>query len=295
MSQTVANGIRIEYERLGRRGDPPILLIMGLGAQLTSWDDDFYVELASAGFEVVRYDNRDAGLSTHLDELGAPDLLSALSGTLAPPYGLEAMAEDAAALISRLGLRRVHVVGISMGGMIAQLVAIRNPDLVSTLTVMMADTGGQTRVMAEPEVFAELLAAPLDGDQTDAVEQAVRLRKVLNGSAAFDEPAARERAQRLIARSYYPAGALRQAAAVLAAKDRTSRLTNLRLPALVVHGTDDPLVPFENGLRVKRAIPGSRLLVLEGVGHDLPPVHAHRVLDAIVNLARGSPDYSWNG
>lgn len=285
MPQAVANGIRIEYERLGRRGDPPFLLIMGLGAQLTSWDDDFCWKLADAGFEVVRYDNRDSGLSTHLDELGPPDLLAALSGTVASPYGLEAMAEDAAALISRLSLGRVHVAGISMGGMIAQLLAIRNPERVLTLTTMMADTGGTTRVMAEPEVFAELLAAPLDGDLGDAVQQAVRLRKLLSGPR-FDEVAARERAERLIGRSYYPVGVLRQAAAVLSAGDRTSGLTRLRMPALVVHGTSDPLVPFENALRVHRAIQGSRLMVLEGVGHDLPPAEARRVLETMIALVR---------
>jgi pimeloyl-ACP methyl ester carboxylesterase len=285
LPQAVANGIKIEYERLGRRGDPPILLIMGLGAQLTSWDDDFCRRLAGEGFEVVRYDNRDSGLSTRLDELGPPDLLAALSGTVAPPYGLETMAEDAAALITRLGLGRVHVAGISMGGMVAQLLAIRNPERILTLTTMMADTGGATRVMAEPEVFAELLAAPLDGDLGDAVEQAVRLRKLLSGPR-FDESAARERAQRLIGRAYYPVGVLRQAAAVLAAGDRTLGLTRLRVPALIVHGTNDPLVPFENGLRVHRAIPGSRLLVLAGVGHDLPAAEAQTVLDAMVTLAR---------
>jgi len=285
LPQAVANGIKIEYERLGRRGDPPILLIMGLGAQLTSWDDEFCRHLAGEGFEVVRYDNRDSGLSTRLDELGPPDLLAALSGTGAPPYGLEAMAEDAAALITRLGLGSVHVAGISMGGMIAQLLAIRNPERIVTLTTMMADTGGATRVMAEPEVFAELLAAPLDGDLSDAVEQAVRLRKLLSGPR-FDEGAARERARRLIGRAYYPVGVLRQAAAVLAAGDRTLGLSRLRIPALVVHGTNDPLVPFENGLRVHRAIPGSRLLVLDGVGHDLPPAEAQTVLDAMVTLAR---------
>ena len=285
MPQAVANGIRIEYERIGRRGDPPILLIMGLGAQLTSWDDDFCRQLADAGFEVVRYDNRDSGLSTHLDELGPPDLLAALSGTVASPYGLEAMAEDAAALIARLGLGRVHVAGISMGGMIAQLLAIRNPERVFTLTTMMADAGGATRVMAEPEVFAELLAAPLNGGVGDAIEQAVRLRRVLSGPR-FDEAAARARAERLIGRSYYPVGVLRQAAAVLAAQDRTAGLTRLRIPALVIHGTSDPLVPFENALRVHRAIPGSRLLVLDGVGHDLPPAEARRVLEAMIALAR---------
>ena len=285
LPQAVANGIRIEYERLGRRGDPPILLIMGLGAQLTSWDDDFCWKLVDAGFEVVRYDNRDSGLSTHLDELGPPDLLAALSGTVAAPYGLETMADDAAALISRLGLGIVHAAGISMGGMIAQLLAIRSPERVLTLTSMMADAGGGARVMAEPEVFAELLGAPLDGEIGDAVEQAVRLRKLLSGPR-FDEAAARERAQRLIRRAYYPVGVLRQAAAVLSAGDRTSGLTRLRMPALVVHGTSDPLVPFENGMRVHRAIPGSRMLVLDGVGHDLPPAEAQRVLEAMIALAR---------
>ena len=286
MPRAVANGIRIEYERIGHRGDPAILLIMGLGAQLTSWDDSFCARLTRAGFQVVRFDNRDSGLSTYFDELGAPDLLSAMTGGAPPPYGLDAMAEDAAALMSKLGLRSAHVAGISMGGMIAQLLALSYPETVLTLTTMMADTGGASRVMAEPEVFAELLAAPLDGAVDDAVEQAVRLKKVLSGTSGFDEAAARDRAKRLIERAYHPVGVLRQAAAVLAAPDRTSRLTKLRVPTLVVHGTGDPLIPFENGLRVHRAIPASRMLPLENVGHDLPPAAAEEVLSALVRLAR---------
>src|SRR4029077_1256074 len=169
---------------------------MGLGAQLTSWDDPFCEQLADAGFEVVRFDNRDAGLSSHLDELGPPDLLSALADAAEPPYALEALAEDTAALMSRLDVMAAHVVGISMGGMVAQLLAIRHPARALTLTSMMADAGGASRVMAEPEVLAELLAAPLDGDFGNKVDSAVRLRRVLSGGGEFDEAAVRERATR---------------------------------------------------------------------------------------------------
>ena len=285
MPQAVANGIRIEYERIGTRGRPAIVLIMGLGAQLTSWDDPFCDQLASAGFEVVRFDNRDSGLSSHLDELGPPDLLSALAGTAPPPYGLESLAEDTAALMSRLGILAAHVVGISMGGMVAQLVAIRHPARTLTLSSLMADAGGTSRVMGEPEVLAELLSSPLSASFEESVESMVRLRRSLAGPGDFDEVVTRERAARLVQRSYYPVGALRQGAAVLAAGDRTGGLTKLMMPALVVHGTHDPLVPFENGLRVHRAIPGSKLLALDGVGHDLPPEEAHRVVKAIITLA----------
>jgi pimeloyl-ACP methyl ester carboxylesterase len=286
--QAVANGIRIEYERIGRQGHPAVLLIMGLGAQLSSWDDPFCEQLAGADFEVIRFDNRDSGLSSHLEELGPPDLLSALAGTAPPPYGLEALAEDTAALMSRIGIVAAHVVGISLGGMVAQLLAIRYPERTLTLTSMMADAGGASRVMGEPEVLAELLAAPLDGAVDDAVESMVRLRRALSGTVEFDEPAARKRAARLIKRSYYPVGALRQAAAVLAAGDRTAGLHKLALPALVVHGTHDPLIPFENGLRVHRAIPGSKMIALEGVGHDLPPGPAERVLKLVIAQALGA-------
>ena len=284
MPQAVANGIRIEYERIGRRGRAAVVLIMGLGAQLTSWDDPFCEQLAEAGLEVIRFDNRDSGLSSYLDELGAPDLLSALAGTVPPPYGLEALAEDTAALMSRLDIAHAHVVGISMGGMVAQLLAIRYPARTLTLTSLMADAGGASRVMGEPEVLAELLSSPLDGSFEQSVDAMVSLRRSLSGPGRFDEVAARERATRLVQRAYYPVGALRQGAAVLAAGDRTGGLSKLGMPALVVHGTHDPLVPFENGLRVHRALPGSRLLALDRVGHDLPPGEAQRVVDAIIAL-----------
>lgn len=265
-SDALVGGVRIAYYVRG--AGPPVLLIMGLGGRATDWNDRFLARLSDR-FELITFDNRGTGRSQRPEG----------------EYTLERMADEAVGVLDALGHRRAHVIGISMGGMIAQLLAIRNPEWVLTLTTMMADTGGATRVMAEPEVFAELLAAPLDGDVADAVEQAVRLRKLLSGPR-FDEPAARERAQRLIGRAYYPVGVLRQAAAVLSAGDRTFGLARLRIPALVVHGTSDPLVPFENGLRVHRAIPGSRLLVLDGVGHDLPPAEAQRVLDAMVTLAR---------
>jgi pimeloyl-ACP methyl ester carboxylesterase len=287
--QAVANGIRIEYERIGRRGHPAVVLIMGLGAQLISWDDRFCDQLAQAGLEVIRFDNRDAGLSSHLDELGAPDLLSALAGTVPPPYSLETLAEDTAALMSRLGIPAAHLVGISMGGMVAQLFAIRYPARTLTLASLLADAGGASRVMGEPEVLAELLASPLDGSYQDSVEAMVRLRRSLSGPGPFDDFAARGRAARLVQRASYPVGALRQGAAVLAAGDRTAGLRKLRMPALVVHGTHDPLIPFENGLRVHRALPGSRMLELDGVGHDLPPEAAQRVVDAIIALTRSVP------
>ena len=286
MPQAVANGIRIEYERIGRRGRPAVVLVMGLGAQLISWDDAFCEQLAQAGLEVIRFDNRDAGLSSHLDELGAPDLLSALAGTVPPPYGLETLAEDTAALMSRLGISDAHLVGISMGGMVAQLLAIRYPARTLTLASLMADAGGASRIMGEPEVLAELMSSPLDGSFQDSVEAMVRLRRSLSGPGGFDEVAARERASRLVQRAYYPLGALRQGAAVLAAGDRTAALRKLRMPALVVHGTHDPLIPFENGLRVHRAVPGSRMLPLDGIGHDLPPAEAQRVVDAIITLTQ---------
>ncbi|HEY1421058.1 MAG TPA: alpha/beta hydrolase [Candidatus Dormibacteraeota bacterium] len=288
MPQAPANGITIEYERMGKRTDPPVLLIMGLGAQLISWDDAFCKRLAGAGFQVVRYDNRDSGLSTHLDELGAPDLLAALARTEAPPYDLEALADDAAALLRFLNLPATHIVGISMGGMVAQLVAIRHPRRVLSLTTMMSDTGGESRELAEPEVFAELLAAPLADELEGAIEQSVRLHRLLSGGGEFDEAAARRRAGRQIRRCYYPMGVLRQAAAVLAARDRTAQLAALRVPTLVIHGTRDPLVPFENGVRVHRAIPRSKMLTLDGVGHDLPEAAAERALDALVGHLTGA-------
>jgi pimeloyl-ACP methyl ester carboxylesterase len=283
-----ANGIVLEYETFGDPEAQPLLLIMGLGAQMTTWDDEFCTQLANRGFHVIRYDNRDVGLSTWMEDAGYPDMASAFSGDPQAAYTLDDMAGDAAELLDSLDIRAAHIVGASMGGFIAQLVAINHPERVLSLTSIMSGPGGHDEVAPKPEGAAILMVSPADSRE-EQIEQAMSFRRVLLGSRdPFDEAHERARATRSIDRAYYPPGVGRQLLAVLAAKSRVERLKEVRVPTLVIHGLDDVLVPVENGRLVAAAVPGARLIEVEGMGHDLPRRVWPQVLDAIVEVA-GAP------
>jgi pimeloyl-ACP methyl ester carboxylesterase len=285
MPRAQANGIEIEYETFGAREAAPLLLVMGLGAQMLSWDERFCARLADRGFHVIRYDNRDVGLSTKIEAAGEPDLMSALAGDPKPAYELDDMADDAVSLLDALGIPAAHIVGASMGGFISQLIALNHPERVLSLTSIMSGPGGDDGVPPEP-AGAEVLIKPPPDTREGRIEHGIWIRGVLVGSAdPFDEGAERMRIQRAHERSYYPAGTGRQLLAVLAAKGRLERLTTIAVPALVIHGTDDVLVPVENGRRVADAIPGARWMELEGMGHDLPERVWPQVIDAIVETA----------
>ena len=286
MPRVKANGIEIEYETFGDPAAPALLLITGLGAQMISWDDTFCVQLAGRGFQVIRFDNRDSGLSTILDEAGYPDIAGAFSGNAQPAYQLDDLADDAAGLLDALGIGAAHIVGASMGGFIAQLVAINHPDRVLSLTSIMSGPSGTDEVPPKPEGAAVLIAAP-PATREERIEQAMSFRRVLLGSRdPFDEVYERERAARAVDRAYYPPGVGRQLVAILAAKSRIERLSNIRVPTLVIHGIDDVLVPVENGRLVAAAVPGARLIEFEGMGHDLPRRVWPEGLDAIDQIAR---------
>ena len=288
MPRARANGIVLEYETFGDPETPPLLLIMGLGAQMTTWDDEFCAQLANRGFHVIRYDNRDVGLSTWMEDAGYPDMASAFSGDPQAAYTLDDMAGDAAELLDSLDIRAAHIVGASMGGFIAQLVAINHPERVLSLTSIMSGPGGHDEVAPKPEGAAILMVSPPDSRE-EQIEQAMSFRRVLLGSRdPFDEAHERARATRSIDRAYYPPGVGRQLLAVLAAKSRVERLKEVRVPTLVIHGVDDVLVPVENGRLVAAAVPGARLIEVEGMGHDLPRRVWPQVLDAIVEVA-GAP------
>jgi pimeloyl-ACP methyl ester carboxylesterase len=280
-----ANGIEVEYESFGATGATPLLLIMGLGAQMISWDDEFCALLAGRGFHVIRFDNRDCGLSAWMDEAGVPDVMAALAGQPSPVYLLDDMAADAVGLLDALGIKAAHIVGASMGGFIAQLVALNHPESVLTLTSIMSGPGGREAPPPKPEGAAVLMAvAP--PTREERIEQAMAGRKVLIGSAdPFDEGAERARATRAVYRAYYPAGVARQLVAVMAAPSRLERLRSLAVPTLVIHGVDDVLVPVENGRLVAAAVPRARLLELDGMGHDLPRRVWPQVVGAIAQLA----------
>jgi pimeloyl-ACP methyl ester carboxylesterase len=281
-----ANGIEIEYETFGDPDARPLLLIAGLGAQMISWDDAFCAQLAERGFHVIRFDNRDSGLSTWMEDAGHPDIAAALSGNPQPAYQLDDLADDAAGLLDALGIDAAHIVGASMGGFIAQLVAINHPDRVLSLTSIMSGPGGTDAVPPKPEGAAVLVVRP-PKTREERIEQAMSIRRVLLGSGdPFDEAFERARAGRANDRAYYPVGFGRQFIAILAAKGRVERLKKVRRPALVIHGIDDVLVPVENGRLVADAVPGARLIEFQGMGHDLPKRVWPQVLDAIEQVAR---------
>jgi pimeloyl-ACP methyl ester carboxylesterase len=286
MTRARANGIEIEYETFGDPEARPLLLIMGLGAQMLSWDEDFCARLAARGFYVIRYDNRDCGLSTKAESAGEPDLMAAFGGDLKPAYSLDDLAEDAVGLLDALGILSAHIVGASMGGFIAQLVAINHPDRVLSLTSIMSGPGGSDAVPPRPEGAAVLMKVPPETREA-RIEHGLWIRKVLHGPGdPFDEDAETRRVERAYDRSFYPVGTGRQLVAILAADSRVERLGRVSVPTLVIHGIDDVLVPVDNGRRVAAAVRGARLLEFEGMGHNLPARVWPEVLDAIEELAR---------
>jgi pimeloyl-ACP methyl ester carboxylesterase len=294
MASTRANGIQIEYESFGERSGEPILLVMGLGAQMLLWDEEFCQQLADRGHWVVRYDNRDVGLSTHFDASGEPNLpqimLEAQSGkTPAVAYTLDDMADDAVGLCDALGLQRVHVVGASMGGMIAQTIAYRHPARISSLVSIMSSTGSPSLPPAKPELLARLAGpAPVGRDAT--IEAAIETWRMISGPGyPFDEALVRERTGLMYDRANHPQGQARQLAAILAHGDRSPRLAAVRAPTLVIHGTDDPLVPVAGGVHTHASIPGSELLLIPGMGHDLPRPLFAKLVDAISTHVQKAP------
>ncbi|MGH7760246.1 MAG: alpha/beta fold hydrolase [Candidatus Dormibacteraceae bacterium] len=288
MPRAVANGIELEYETFGDPGDQPLVLIAGLAAQMISWQESFCELLASRGFFVIRFDNRDCGLSMWMESAGPPDLGAAFRGEGHPAYQLEDMAGDVAGLLDALGIPDAHLVGASMGGFIAQLVAINHRERVLSLTSIMSGPGGSDEVAPQPEGAAILMALP-PATREERIEQAMTTHRTLAGSGdQLDDAVERSRAERSVDRAYHPLGVGRQLVAILAAESRLQRLKHLRVPALVVHGTDDVLVPLANGRLVAGAVPRARFIEVKGMGHDLPERVWSELADAIEELARRS-------
>ncbi|MGY1782974.1 alpha/beta fold hydrolase [Geodermatophilus sp. SYSU D01036] len=283
---TRAGDVDLAYETFGSAGDPPLLLVMGLATQMIGWPDEFCRMLAERGLYVVRFDNRDIGLSTHLDDAGAPDVLAVMGGDHSRvPYRLADMADDTAALLDALGIDSAHVVGASMGGMIAQSLAVRHPDRVRSLTSIMSTTGDPA-VGAPAEAAIGVLLAPPATDRESAVQRAVDTYRVIGSPGfEFDEHGLRERAGLSFDRAYNPAGVARQLAAILASPDRTADLAGVAVPTLVVHGEHDALVNVSGGRATAAAIPGAELLVVDGMGHDLPREVWPQLVDRITELA----------
>jgi pimeloyl-ACP methyl ester carboxylesterase len=285
-----ANGIEIVYETIGDPSNPPLLLVMGLGTQLIHWDLELCEQLAERGFHVIRFDNRDAGRSTKIDA-PVPDLRRAMLGLrVDAPYRLEDMAEDAFGLLDHLGIEQAHVVGASMGGMIAQTMAIMRPERVLSLTSIMSTTGNRRAGRPKLRVWRVLLSqAPRDRDAY--IEHFVRIFRLI-GSKGFplEDDRIRQLAAATYDRGHHTAGTGRQLAAIMASGDRTPRLRSLNVPTTVIHGRADPLVPFRGGRATAAAIPGARLIAIPGMGHDLPREVWPRLIEAVVETAgRAAP------
>jgi pimeloyl-ACP methyl ester carboxylesterase len=270
MPRAHANGIELEYETFGERHDSPLLLIMGLGSQMIVWPDELCRLLAERRFYVIRYDNRDVGLSTKP----------------AVGYTLDDMADDAAGLLDALDLPSAHVVGASMGGFIAQLVALRHPARVKSLCIMMSSTGARDVGGAAPDILPMLMQPiPVEREASIAHRLAIG-RRLSSPDYPFDEARVRGVIAAAYDRCFFPLGTQRQLAAVMAAPDRTARLAEVRAPTLVLHGAADPIVAPSGGEAIARAIPGANLHIIPGMGHDLPAALWPMFADAIADNAR---------
>ncbi|KAB7738843.1 alpha/beta fold hydrolase [Parvibaculum sedimenti] len=292
MPQVQANGINIEYESFGPEDRETVLLIMGLGGQLTVWQEELCHELVERGYRAIRFDNRDVGLSTKFDEAGMPDM-AAIFGALMTgakpnaPYSLDDMAADAVGLLDALEIERAHIAGASMGGMIAQLVAANHPERALSLTSIMSTTGNPALPQARPEAMEVLMAPAAPADDLEAIVARGMKAWTTIGSPGYrtDEKTLREWVLRDARRSFYPVGTARQMAAIVANGDRREKLKNIAVPAVVLHGADDPLVPVEGGKDTAESIPGAELRIVPGMGHDFPAALVQVFADAITAAA----------
>jgi len=293
MPQVTSNGINIEYESFGSSSNPTILLIMGLGMQMIAWPEQFCRDLASRGFRVIRYDNRDTGFSTKFDGQKAPGVgslmfRSMLRLPIRVPYTLRDMADDAAGLLDAIGVETAHVIGASMGGMIAQNFAVSYPRRVSSLTSIMSTSGHRSLPGADPLVTRHLFWARPSGNDREAVI-AHNMRTIeMIGSPAYpvDEESRREMTSTSFDRCYFPSGFTRHVAAIVQDGDRRNRLRKIAAPTLVIHGREDPLVPLAGGIDTAKHIPGAKLEVIDGMGHNLPVELWLKIIDLISDHAK---------
>jgi pimeloyl-ACP methyl ester carboxylesterase len=282
--QTATVGeLELCYETFGSATAPPVLLIMGLASQMLLWDDQFCEQLAARGFRVIRFDNRDIGRSSHLRGTPTPTRWQLLRRRArAGAYALEDMADDSVGLLDQLEIGAAHIVGASMGGMIAQLVAINHPDRVLSLVSIMSTTGNPKVGKPQPKMMLRLMRKAQREREAYIEDHIETYRAIGSPAYDFEEEYKRERAGRLFDRGVYPAGSARQLGAVASAPDRTESLASVRVPTTVIHGDADPLVDVSGGRATAEAIPGARLVLVPGMGHDLPRALWPQIIDAIL-------------
>ena len=275
MPKINANSLSIEFETFGEPSAKPLLLVMGLGAQMIAWDENFCQQLADAGHFVIRYDNRDVGLTTYFDDHGVPDFKELAvefltTGSVKTPYTLDDMAMDGISLLDELGIEQAHICGASLGGMIVQAMAINHADRILSMTSIMSTTGNPNLPPAHPEAIEALTSKRVD-DPKHAMNRALEVSRVI-GSTGFerDEERIRNKALESYNRAYNPDGVARQMAAIMAHGDRRPGLNLLKLPCLVIHGDVDPLVPITGAHDTHQNVPGAELMIIEGMGHDMP-------------------------
>jgi proline iminopeptidase len=293
MPTVKANGISLAYEASGDPGSPAIVLVMGLGMPLSFWPDAFVDGLLKAGFRVVRFDNRDCGLSQRIGEGAHAPIPVAMARSMMglevhAPYTLADMADDVAGLLDALAIDKAHVVGASLGGMVAQVLAARRPKRVASLTSIMSSSGNPFVSMARPRALGAILHRPNDPlDPASVADHLVHVMEII-GSPGYpaDAKALREMCARAAKRGYDTHGTARQMLAMLASGDRRHDLETIRVPTLVIHGADDPLVPRAAGREVARLVPGAKLVEFDGMGHDLPAALIARIVAAIADHCR---------
>jgi pimeloyl-ACP methyl ester carboxylesterase len=293
VARVKANGIEIEYETAGNKDNPALLLVMGLGAQLTIWPDSLFRGLVERGFYVIRFDNRDTGLSTGFDSWGVPNIPAALQKLMKgekvdAPYHLNDMAADAIGLLDALGIQRAHMVGASMGGMIVQIIAAQHPERTRSMVSIYSTSGRPGLPAGKPEALAMLGSVPENDTREARVLHGMKLRRTI-GSPGYPTPEDELRGfvEKNVDRRWWPQGAARQYISVLASGDRVELLKTIKVPTLVLHGEEDPLLPVECGRDVARLVPGAEIETWPGWGHDFPKALVPKVVERITAFCKG--------
>ena len=286
MPKTNINNIEIEYETIGDPISKPLLLIAGLGSQMLAWSDEICESLANRGFYVIRFDNRDVGLSTKLEDAGLPNFLEintvyARGEIPEVPYILEDMVDDVIGLLDALNIDKVHVCGASMGGMIAQVLAYKHPSRLLSLTLIMSTTGNPDLPQSKPEIMAQFFA-PVPSEREAYIEEMVKRGRLIHGTFPYDEDQSREYMANDYDRGYYPEGVTRQLAAMAVPGNLKPKLAAIRAPTIVIHGREDPLNSVEAGKEIATEIPEAELLILDGMGHSFPREVIPQIVNAIV-------------